>query len=82
MELQVGKWGNSLAVRLPAQLARALHVEEGSAIEAEVVGPGQLKLAGHPPFDKSGYLTRLKALHAQMSMSEPVVEQMRRDASY
>lgn len=30
MELQVNRWGNSLAVRLPAQLARQMGLEEGS----------------------------------------------------
>ncbi|MEO8250642.1 MAG: AbrB/MazE/SpoVT family DNA-binding domain-containing protein [Burkholderiales bacterium] len=82
MELQVGKWGNSLAIRLPARFARELQVEEGSAVEAEVVSPGQMKLAGAPPFDKKAYLKRLRALHARMPMTEPVVEQMRRDARY
>lgn len=82
MELQVARWGNSLAIRLPARLARELQVGEGSAIEAEVVGPGQMKMAGAPAFDKQAYLARLRALHAKMPMTEPVVEQMRRDARY
>ena len=82
MQLQVNRWGNSLAIRLPAQLARELRVEEGSAVEAEVVSPGQMKLAGAPKIDLKVLVERLRALHAQMPMTEPVVEQMRRDARY
>ncbi|MRX51364.1 AbrB/MazE/SpoVT family DNA-binding domain-containing protein [Paracoccus sp. S-4012] len=31
--MQVSKWGNSLAVRLPAELVRALGLKEGDKIE-------------------------------------------------
>jgi antitoxin MazE len=33
---QVSKWGNSLAVRLPAGLVDALHLKEGDEIEIRV----------------------------------------------
>lgn len=82
MDLQVGRWGNSLALRLPAQLARELGVQEGSLVAAEAVGPGQLKLAGAPSFDRRAYLARLAALRARMPQTEPVVERMRRDDRY
>jgi antitoxin MazE len=32
----VQRWGNSLAVRIPAPLAKQLHVQEGTAIEVSV----------------------------------------------
>lgn len=31
--MQVGKWGNSLAVRLPAAVVEALQLKEGDEIE-------------------------------------------------
>jgi antitoxin MazE len=31
--MQVAKWGNSLAVRLPAELVRALDLKEGDRID-------------------------------------------------
>jgi antitoxin MazE len=42
MEIQamvatVAKWGNSLAVRIPQNLAREIHVAEGSEIDLGVV---------------------------------------------
>lgn len=82
MELQIGKWGNSLALRLPASLVRELHVQEGSVIQAEAVGKGHLKLASAKAFDRQAFLARLKKLHAELPVTEPVIEDMRRDARY
>jgi len=82
LELQVSRWGNSLAVRIPADVARALAVIEGSVIHAEVVGPAQLRLATGKPFDRQAFLARLEALHRQMPVTQPVVEAMRANARY
>jgi antitoxin MazE len=38
MVMQVAKWGNSLAVRLPAAVVEALKLQEGDEIEIHVVG--------------------------------------------
>jgi antitoxin MazE len=36
--MQVAKWGNSLAVRLPAVVVEALNLREGDNIEIQVAG--------------------------------------------
>jgi antitoxin MazE len=36
--MQVSKWGNSLAVRLPAAVVEALGLKEGDSIEIHVAG--------------------------------------------
>ena len=36
--MRVSKWGNSLAVRLPAAVLEALGIKEGDDIEIQVVG--------------------------------------------
>jgi len=36
--MQVARWGNSLAVRLPASVVEALDLKEGEDIEIHVVG--------------------------------------------
>jgi antitoxin MazE len=82
MDLHVSRWGNSLAVRIPADVARELDVSEGSVIQAQVVGPAQLRLASGKPFDRQAFLTRLEALHRNMPVTQPVVEEMRRSARY
>ncbi len=46
--MQVGKWGNSLAVRLPAAVVEALDLKEGDEIEIEVADPRTLARWQHP----------------------------------
>jgi antitoxin MazE len=82
LDLHVGRWGNSLAVRIPADVARELDVTEGSVIHAQVVGPAQLRLGSGKPFDRVAFLARLEALHRGMPVTQPVVESMRRSARY
>jgi antitoxin MazE len=36
--MRVSKWGNSLAIRLPASVSEALELKEGDEIEVHVVG--------------------------------------------
>jgi antitoxin MazE len=40
--MKVAKWGNSLAIRLPAGLVKALKIKEGDDIEVDVAGRRQL----------------------------------------
>lgn len=42
MNTQVGKWGNSLAVRIPGTYAKELALEEGGVIEVTRVAGGLL----------------------------------------
>ncbi len=42
--MQVAKWGNSLAVRLPAAVVKALHVKAGDELELELTNGGGAKL--------------------------------------
>jgi antitoxin MazE len=42
MNLQVGKWGNSLAVRIPGTYAKELALEEGAELEVTRVDGGLL----------------------------------------
>lgn len=39
--MQVAKWGNSLAVRLPAAVAKALELKPGDEVEIVVAGARQ-----------------------------------------
>ncbi len=46
--MQVSKWGNSLAVRLPAVVVDALALKEGDQIELQVAGQRTLQVAKAP----------------------------------
>ena len=37
--MRVAKWGNSLAIRLPAVVVEALELKEGDEVEVRLAGP-------------------------------------------
>jgi antitoxin MazE len=43
--MQVSKWGNSLAVRLPAAVVETLGLKEGDEIEISIAGKRDFKVA-------------------------------------
>lgn len=43
--MQVAKWGNSLAVRIPAAVVDALNLKEGDDIEIDVVSSRRFEVA-------------------------------------
>jgi antitoxin MazE len=44
LEMQVAKWGNSLAVRLPAAVVEALELKEGDQIEIRIAGDREFEV--------------------------------------
>ena len=82
MKLQVAKWGNSLAVRLPVECTRAAGLKEGDTVDAEVTPLGEIKLTPDQTFDKVAFLERLRKLHAKMPMTTTTVEMMRKEDRY
>jgi len=82
MKLQLAKWGNSLALRLPAECVRATGLREGDTVDAEITPAGEITLTPAKPFDKTAFLQRLRKLRAAMPVTEPVVERMRRQERY
>jgi antitoxin MazE len=58
--MQVGKWGNSLAVRLPTAVVDALGLQEGDEIEIEVSDPRRFRVARDLSRDEA--LAALRAL--------------------
>jgi len=58
--MQVAKWGNSLAVRLPKAIVDALELKEGDDIEITVAGDRKFEVARDPRREEA--LERLKAL--------------------
>ena len=46
--MQVAKWGNSLAVRLPAAVVEALSLKEGDQVEIQVAGRNAFEVSKTP----------------------------------
>lgn len=62
--MQVSKWGNSLAVRLPAAIVEALALKEGDEIEIELAEDRTLRV-GHSR-------SREDALASLMALARPL----------
>lgn len=58
--MKVAKWGNSLAIRIPADVAKALELEEGDLVE--------LTPKAHGRFDLTLSARRERALEAIRSL--------------
>ena len=57
--MQVAKWGNSLAVRLPASVVDALELKEGDEIEIHVADSREFGVSRKP--GRKELLERLRA---------------------
>jgi antitoxin MazE len=58
--MQVSKWGNSLAVRLPSDVVSALNLKEGDQIEIRIADDRVFKVRRDP--SKNRALARLRKL--------------------
>jgi antitoxin MazE len=62
--MQVAKWGNSLAVRLPSAVVDALKLKEGDDIEIVVAGSRSFEVSKAP--DASETLARLRRFRGRL----------------
>jgi antitoxin MazE len=62
--MQVSKWGNSLAVRLPTAVVDALQLKEGDEVEIHVAGSREFGVARKPGRDQ--LLRRLRAFRGRL----------------
>jgi antitoxin MazE len=62
--MQIAKWGNSLAVRLPAVVVDALGLKEGDEVEIHVADRKNFGVARKPGRDE--LLKRLRAFRGRL----------------
>ena len=58
--MQIGRWGNSLAIRLPTAVVDALQLEERDEVQIEVLDDGRLTVSRDRRREEA--LKRLEAL--------------------
>jgi antitoxin MazE len=64
ISVQVAKWGNSLAVRLPVAVVEALRLKEGDEIDIHVAGEREFTVARKP--SREDFLNRLRAYRGRL----------------
>jgi len=62
--MQVAKWGNSLAIRLPAAVVEALELKAGDDVEIHVADARELAVARKP--GREDLLNRLRAFRGRL----------------
>jgi antitoxin MazE len=60
----VARWGNSLAVRIPAAVVQALELKEGDEIEVRVAGARRFEVDLKP--GREEWLRRLRAFRGRL----------------
>lgn len=81
MNLQVTKWGNSLAVRIPAEYVRRTGLKEGDSVEASLTADGGISIRP-ARWDRKAFVQQLLEAQQSMPMGESVIEELRRGARY
>ena len=62
--MQVSKWGNSLAIRLPASVVKALQLREGDEIEVVIAAESVLQVRKKP--GRKALLERLRRFRGKI----------------
>ncbi|MBK5960512.1 AbrB family transcriptional regulator [Rhodoplanes elegans] len=70
--MQVAKWGDSLAVRLPKEVVEVLGLQEGSTVELRVAGPATFEIASAPTIEE--ILAQAMRLRADLADAGRFVE--------
>jgi antitoxin MazE len=81
MDLQLAKWGNSLALRIPSEIVRRLGLREGSTVEAQLTVDGSLSIRP-AQWDRKAFALELTEARNTMPMSESVMQELRSGTRY
>ncbi len=77
MDLQIGKWGNSLALRIPKVFARRMGLSEGEHVQINITTDGVLTIR-HQAFDRKKFAAKLRQSYQAIPKGKPVIEELRR----
>jgi antitoxin MazE len=81
VNLKIAKWGNSLALRIPADYVRSIGIKEGDQVQANMTIDGGISIRA-AKWDRGAFACELKKFREAMPMGESVIEQLRRGARY
>ena len=81
MNIQISKWGNSLALRIPAEVAKQIHLKEGDKVEATLSMNGTLIIKPQK-LDRKTLAKMARELRDSMKMGKSVMDEVRSEARY
>ena len=81
LNLQVAKWGNGLALRIPAEAVRHIGIKEGDSVEARLTADGGMSLRA-AAWDRKAFLCELGAARQCMPEGASVMDEVRHCGRY
>lgn len=81
MQIHISKWGNSLAIRIPAEYVRQLGVKEGDNVAANLMPDGGLSIRPGK-WNRQDFAQELETKLATLSMGESVMDEVRRGGQF
>jgi antitoxin MazE len=81
MNLLISKWGNSLAVRIPADYLRHTGLAEGDQVQASLTVDGGICLRA-AKLDRRAFIEEIAKTRDSMPMTDSVIDELRRGARY
>ena len=81
MNLQIAKWGNSLALRIPAEYIRQAGIKEGDSVEASLTVDGGLTIRP-TSWDRKAFMRELVEARKTMPMGTSVMDELRHGGRY
>jgi antitoxin MazE len=81
VNLLISKWGNSLAVRIPAELLRHTGLSEGDQVQVSLTVDGGISLRA-ARWDRKAFAKELAQTRNAMPMTESVMHELRGGARY
>jgi len=81
MNLQVAKWGNSLALRIPAEFVRSIGIKEGDSMEAGLTVDGGLTIRP-VTWNRKAFAGELATAREALPMGRSVIDEVRHGGHY
>ena len=81
MNIQISKWGNSLALRIPSELLKEAQLKEGDSVSATMTTDGAIALRSNKT-DRKSLIRELQSLRDSMPLTKSVINSMRTSSRY
>ncbi len=81
MNLHVAKWGNSLAVRIPAEFVRLAGLKEGDTVQANLTVDGTLNIRTDK-WNRGAFASELELARQETKLGTSVMDELRNGAQY
>jgi len=81
MNIQISKWGNSLALRIPSELLKEAQLKEGDTVSATMTPDGAIALRSNKT-DRKSLIRELQNLRDSMPLTKSVINSMRTSSRY